>query len=85
MIWRRECEESDLKYHKSDEPMELCKVWYSGIKGTIYVLNNPDFDYNGLPLWGVHCILAAYLLFGVIITIITIVKWIKFNRKRQKF
>ena len=56
-------------------------MWYSGIKGTIYVLNNPDFDYNGLPLWGVHCILAAYLLLGVIVTIITIVKWIKFKRR----
>lgn len=56
-------------------------MWYSGIKGTIYVLNNPDFDYNGLPLWGVHCIFAAYLLLGVIVTIITIVKWIKFKRR----
>ncbi len=29
-------------------------MWYTGIKGTIFVLHNPDFHYNGLPLWGVH-------------------------------
>lgn len=52
-------------------------MWYSGIKGTMFVLNNPDFAYNGLPLWGVHCILAGYLLIGVVITIMTISSWAK--------
>ena len=33
-------------------------MWYTGIKGTMFVLSHPDFAYNGLPLWGVHCILA---------------------------
>ncbi|HJC37272.1 MAG TPA: hypothetical protein H9702_09135 [Candidatus Merdibacter merdavium] len=52
-------------------------MWYTGIKGTMFVLSNPDFAYNGLPLWGVHCILAGYLLIGVAITIMTISSWAK--------
>lgn len=56
-------------------------MWYTGIKGTIFVLNNPHFHYNGLPLWGVHCILAVYLLLGVIVTILTIIKWVKLKHR----
>ncbi len=56
-------------------------MWYTGIKGTIFVLNNPYFHYNGLPLWGVHCILVVYLLLGVIVTILAIIKWVKLKHR----
>ncbi len=49
--------------------------WYTGIKGTLFVLSNPGFHYNGLPLWGVYCILIGYLLLGLLITMITILKF----------
>ena len=49
--------------------------WYTGIKGTVFVLSNPGFHYNGLPLWGVYCILMGYLLLGLWVTIVTILKF----------
>ena len=49
--------------------------WYTGIKGTVFVLSNPSFHYNGLPLWGVYYILIGYLLLGLWVTIATILKF----------
>ena len=49
--------------------------WYTGIKGTVFVLSNPGFHYNGLPLWGVYCISTGYLLLGLWVTIVTILKF----------
>ena len=49
--------------------------WYTGIKGTVFVLSNSGFHYNGLPLWGVYCILIGYLLLGLWVTIVTILKF----------
>ncbi len=56
-------------------PLLTIFFWYTGIKGTVFVLSNPGFHYNGLPLWGVYCILMGYLLLGLWVTIVTILKF----------
>jgi len=50
---------------------------FTGIKGMIFVLNNVDFYYNRGLLWGVYYILAVYLLMGIIVAILTIMKLTK--------
>lgn len=55
-------------------------LWIVGFKGTIFVFNNPDFHYNGLPLWGVYCILAMYLVIAVMVTVLAVMKFIKHGK-----
>lgn len=55
-------------------------MWVVGIKAIVYIIMNPNQNYNGLPLVVVYIFLIVYMLLMVYGTYVTF-KRIKENKK----